>query len=695
MTKQNPRFNLVDFIKVLNGDNHYAFTDMWNKRNRSRNITKRLKKGDFRLSKNDELNMKRLRKLGKVARQKAREKYLGRQGVKSLRKAVADNLRDIYRNNQPVIYNASQLTEVLNGKLPFQEEDDYSRFEWNGIVKGEKTVALDKATDVLKKGHFRAPSKAKDVEQLVRAAEFMRSQYGVDPEKVEEFKRALDTQLEGLVRVRRIPKNLYHNNQRAGNEAARQCALESTGLRGLLYEKGKTAVKWFNRLYSQFKKADVELVSKDDPRIKSTKKDMVQARNGLIGTINNYLATRKERAAKRKLAAQRGARIAEENSVKIKKKVDLTHNGRVVETVAVEKDLNDYHRIKENLRDRYFEEQDLLRRLTPAQVEQYAAKKDQFVGEEAYEQLLKVAAYNELQREAEFDLRAKVADTKARLIENVAEARQRFAQVEKDIKAQDKVREKEQRRARAYQSYLDNYATRDGRQLTREEFDIVADNCKARDKFTVFKDEATGSRILYSMPRTLEKKIDEASISVAQKEAHRKKALKKGLFGEAEEHFKRRDAYFDYIKKRPADGKYMTFDQYTAFKNTVKKAEFQEKMNIANIDGQEGIFEITNRAYVTLTDGTTLEAELDFADAAKIRDYAAGRVAQTDADRQEKVHDIAKQYAKLNLRRRLLKKAEEHYIARKEAEQPVEEPVPVLEDWRIVGQGVGSEVYAN
>jgi len=200
---------------------------------------------------------------------------------------------------------------------------------------------------------------------------------------------------------------------------------------------------------------------------------------------------------------------------------------------------------------------------------------------------------------------------------------------------------------------------------------------------------------LYSMPRTLEKKIDEASISVAQKEAHRKKALKKGLFGEAEEHFKRRDAYFDYIKKRPADGKYMTFDQYTTFKNTVKKAEFQEKMNIANIDGQEGIFEITNRAYVTLTDGTTLEAELDFADAAKIRDYAAGRVAQTDADRQEKVHDIAKQYAKLNLRRRLLKKAEEHYIARKEAEQPVEEPVPVLEDWRIVGQGVGSEVYAN
>jgi hypothetical protein len=696
MTKQNPTFNLVDFNKVLNGDNHYAFTDMWAKRNRSRNITKRLKSGDFRLSKNDELNMKRLRKLGKTARVKAQEKYLGKAGVASMRKAIADNLRTIYRDNNPIRFNFKQLHNMIR----LEDDNEMHRIERIILNRDELANKVKEATDLLKKrGKVKQSKKYLDLDAIngmLRTVKELRM-FGVDNETLDNFVEVLDNKLgkkSYITKVRRVPRSTYKNNHQASTNASRECAKEGMGLRGLLYDKGRTVVNWFNKLYGQFNKADVEFAFKNDPRIVGTKKDLVQARNSLIGTINSYLTARKERAFKKKLAAQRGARIAEENATKISKKKELTHEGRVIETVTVEKDLNDYHRIKENLRDRYFEEQDLLKKLTPAQVAQYTSIKDKFVGEEAYEQLLKVVAYNELEKEAEFEFRAKETDAKARIYESVAEARQRFARVDREIKAQEKeqrAQEKEQRREKAYQSYLDNYASKDGRQMTREEFDIVAENCKNRDSFTVFKDEATSATICYTMPRKLEQKINDAAMSVKQKDAYRKKALKQGIFGEAEDHFKKKEEYFTYIKKRPVDGKYMTFDQYTAFKDTVKNAEFQGKMNIANIDGQEGTFEIVYLGNMKLTDGTTLEAELDFAEAAKIRDYAAGKVAEADEDRQKKVHNLAKQYAKLNLRKRLLKKAEEHYIAKKE----VEEPLPVLEDWRFVDEGVGNEVYAK
>ncbi len=149
MAKQNPTYNLLDLVKVLKGDKHYFNSDMWSIKDRAKNMAKHFENGEIRYSKNDDLNMKRLSELGRLARERQNEKGdLGKKKVTNLRTAIADNLRAIYRVNRP-IYDANQLY----GMLVSGDSDDFYEVYDSSISKmNERTERLDNVAELVRKG---------------------------------------------------------------------------------------------------------------------------------------------------------------------------------------------------------------------------------------------------------------------------------------------------------------------------------------------------------------------------------------------------------------------------------------------------------------------------------------------------------------------------------------------------------------
>lgn len=666
MAKQNPTYNLLDLVKVLNGNNHYSGSDMWRVKNRAKNMANHFENGEVRFSKNDDLNMTRLRKLGRMARERQSEKKdLGKKNVTDLRNAIAKNLKTIYRANRP-IYDASQFYEMLTGV----QDNSVDRFEQTMENRQARASRLENAIELLRKGrHNFTQEQAADIKKLISAANEM-SSFGVDASKVDEFRTVLGGILDKNkiydpdVRGKKVPRRYYDGLLAAIGIGNRECTKENIGLGGLFSEAYEKLRKNWNAIYNTAKVGMPQRIPiiRDMP----VKKKLTEAANGIVGRINQYIRDRKEKQLLAREAAQFKQRSQEESKIKIYKQIPIraTSDGRLLDAVSVEKGFTDYFKKKNELRSQRLTEQDLLARLTPKQVEQYAQIKHRFVGSEAYEQLLKAAAYNELRNEANAEVRAKAAakrdEIKDSLTADILEARWVTAELKKQEQEKEKRAKQIATRDKALDIYRKHYASENGKQLGMYEMDVITRTCKkVGDGLIAFKDE--GREIMYVLSGDEKAAIRQRAKEDSTVEAGlRQRALIQGLYREAEDYFAQKDAFNNYLSRNEsASGERLTFDQFRTIRASGKRGIDYQKGTTADGMALEGL---TYKAEMNLADGTgAVSAELSSAEAGKIRVHAFDEMTRQGKEDKAEYEKLVESYAKRALRNKLVKNAEKLY----------------------------------
>lgn len=348
--------------------------------------------------------------------------------------------------------------------------------------------------------------------------------------------------------------------------------------------------------------------------------------------------------------------------------------------------------------------QHLLDQLDENEINEFARKRYQ--GKERLENLLNLVTKKQLRNDLEQELK------KAK--DEVVQEREQKRLEQRKAKAEQLRKEKTDK---AYQTYLSKYATEDSRRLTRDEFEEIAQTCMrdpVRGDSAFFRDSRSDATISYALPADTKARIREkAGDNPIRKRTFTGRTLKKGLYREAEKHFKQREAYDKYLAKVAGDGRELDFDNYRALSEGIqyRAGNMLEDFGFAgkggNVQyaprrdrktGAVGLVDMIDRAKVQLDDRTSLTARLDDSTLRKLRERAVEKVLKNHVGSESALTSAAKKYeqmyARSLLKRRLLKKAEEHYAAQK---MPEEVPVSAdsAEGWTTVGSGISnsSEQY--
>lgn len=599
------------------------------------------------------------------------------------------------------VSEAGKALDIVNARDDFSRNDVeyFNRFMQGEIAKAEK-LEESRAADAVP----------------VTAEKQVRKRPGKKRAKHVEGRGLEHDPGMGLWDFKQIPRGEYDRLRRAYN------MLNSTINDNADVEDG------MKRLRAQYKLWDEKI--RDTPANLTAvqglnARDSAVSKKGILGRVKDMLKRGKSRIAKekerqRRLAnlevirrtmpvirerRQREKRLENEGKARIYGQFNLRTPEKNYMFIG-SRNAEDFRDAKEALKaglGREYTAQHLLDQLDEKEINEFAGKRYQ--GKERLENLLNLVTKKKLRNDLEQELKeAKAEVVKEREQKRLEQRKARAEQLRKE------------KTDKAYQTYLSKYATEDSRRLTRDEFEEVAQTCMrdpVRGDSAFFRDSRSDATISYALPADTKARIREkAGDNPIRKRAFTGRTLKKGLYREAEKHFKQREAYDRYLSKVAEQGKELDFDNYRALSEGIKyrAGNLLEDFGFAgkgeNVQyaprrdrktGAVGLVDVIDRAEAKLDDRTSLAARLDDSTLRKLRERAVEKVLKNHVGSESALASAAKRYeqmyARSLLKRRLLKKAEEHYAAQK---MPEEVPVSAdSEGWTTVGSGISnsSEQY--